>query len=211
MPGDAKTTEYVMVASVEKPEATDEIESRICRLADKAVESGRDPQAAAKLMLGWLAEEKTDRQALTERLVWRGILDAIYAARHHDKIAVKREPVVASRIAANPSRVTLATLAAAAPVAQRTILDTWRMPNGLPLGNWTGAELVVESERERRTGSGHLKVALFYQSLARKAGDRRVRDVVGVAEAIRLWAKAEGSGFTEYTEHSNGKRKAAVA
>lgn len=199
-----------MVASVEKPEATDEIESRICRLADKAAASGCDPQAAAKLMLGWLAEEKTDRQALTERLVWRGILDAIYAARHHDKIAVKREPV-AARIAANPSRVTLATLAAAAPVAQKSIFDAWHMPNGVPLGNWTGAELVVESERERRTGSGHLKVALFYQSLARKAGQRRVRDAVSESDARRLWAKVEGSAFTGHTEQCNDKRKAAVA
>lgn len=122
--------------------------------------------------------KRIDDDARTEAVA-RGIASAIYEARGKAKSGIKRS--------VNAPAVSRRSVGDASEAAASALLERWSMRDGRALGDWTGEELASEVQVARAQASGQMRLAAFYEALAKKAGSRTVRECVSSMDAERLW------------------------
>lgn len=158
----------------------DAIRERLLELGREANRLHSDPQGAIDSMLSVVVHD----EELASQLVRPGVAEVIYQTRYTEKHRVKNAPNV-------PGFDYAATVAAGETV-RLSLLDSWGMPDGRMLGDWTGAELEQQAKAETSIASGYLLNASFYRAVARKAGNRTVRAAVKPRELDELLRKAKG-------------------
>lgn len=76
-------------------------------------------------------------------------------------------------------------------VANRSLLDTYRLCGGKPIGDATRAELVASAEQHETMARGNMREASFQRAVAKLVtGDARVRDKVGEIDLRKIQAAA---------------------
>lgn len=135
-----------------------------------------------------LAGEPMVARAMKDWLFHRAVLESVHNRRHERLSQVKGN---GGRVIPETHRGAEAIEATAATRMQ-SLLETWVMPDGRRLGEWTGPQLKLQAMEERSLAHGHMKNATFFESLSlRCPGDKPVRKCVTDKEASALWRKAQ--------------------
>ena len=142
---------------------------RFAELVTKSAAAHPQPKAAADAVLKALKADPDLMEALLSRLINDAVTTAIYQARHSIKLAVKAGP--------NAPRGLELMLGYGKAMEDR-ILDTWQMPDGRLIGDWTGKELLEEAVNCQNQANGLLQNAQIYQTVGNRAGAKAVRSVL---------------------------------
>lgn len=151
------------------------------KLRDLAVEacSKHDKIESA---INYVLRKLDDNPALKAKLLTEIVACAIRRHIHnvrHDNLTATKRPNICTRGAD--------AVAIAGRLKAESLLDTWIMPDGRRLGDYTGTELKPLAVNESNLAAGHMANAAFYGRLAKLAGDNKIRTSVPADRARSIW------------------------
>lgn len=125
-----------------------------------------------------------DQRAILLRMGARALMSEIASADRHPIPAV---------VVTGAARKGKDDTAAFRSVANRSLLDTYRLCGGKPIGDATRADLIASAEEHEKLARGNEREARFQRAVAKSIRDgERVRDRVGEIDLRKMQAAARG-------------------
>lgn len=127
------------------------------------------------------------RASIIDEAIEAAIRLKVHYVRHH--IRTGQKMTVIHRPCTRGGKGVLMTL----NTVSQSVINSWKMADGRPLGDWTGTQLLAQATVEEQQSRGLLANARFYQELGWRAGKKRVRDTMDANQVDQILKSVQKS------------------